>query len=143
MRFSPALLIAFAAACSKEEASAPAPAPPRTFHGTWQTQDADGDTLVLVLQPDGTGSFEAEPLTYKVDGTRLTINVGAEVESFEMNFDGKTLTLRPVTYPEPMVFVRASASSRNVVVNRKRISDADVAALERTFRVRVQDGDRK
>ena len=138
-----ALLLVFAGACSKEEPAAAPPAQqPKTYHGSWQTRDADGDLIVLVLKPDGTGSFEAEPLTYKLDNDsgRLTIDVGGAVESFEMNFDGKTLTLRPVTYPEPMVFVRAPESSRNVVVNRKRISDADIAALERAYRVRVMDG---
>ncbi len=142
MRTSLALFLVLAGACSKEEPAAVSPpAPqPKTYHGTWQTRDADGDMLVLVLKSDGTGSFEAEPLTYKLDGGRLTIDVGGAVESFDMTFDGKTLTLRPVTYPEPMVFTRAPESSRNVVVNRKRVSDADVAALERAYRVRVMDG---
>jgi hypothetical protein len=125
---------------------APSKAGDARIVGKWRAVNGG----VFELKADGTGSNalgafrytasqgvlifksgdDSRTTTYKLEGDRLTVTFGSESATF--------------TRAEAAAKVGAAApgakTARNVVINRTKLADTRVAALEQGFQVRILDG---
>src|SRR5262245_14544417 len=97
------LLLALAGAAGPAARLAAQAAPNLT--GTWHAKE-QGFTLVLVLNADGTGTFDDEPIKYAVKGGTLSVNDGGEVSNYTFALNGSSLRLSGGDLDQPMVFER-------------------------------------
>ena len=131
------------AAATKPPISAPAKSAP-SLAGKWRA--ANG--AVFELKPDGTGVNARGPFRWSAEDGELmfTSADGAHWMEYELTRDRLIVTVKN----ETATFMRAAAKARvtagagdaghDVVVNRARLSDDQVAALESRFHVRILDG---
>jgi len=128
-----------------QKVGAPKPADSR-IAGKWRA--ANG--AVFELKPDGTGSnargafqytasegvlvftsAEGSRLTtYKLDGDKLVVTAGSESATFT-RAEAATKIGAPAA---------GASAAHSVVINRTRLADKQVAALEQSFQVRILDG---
>src|SRR4051812_18589695 len=60
--------------------------------GTWE--HADGvNTITVVLNADGTGKMDTEPVKWSATGTTLSMTVAGEVIKYTVKLDGDSLTV--------------------------------------------------
>ena len=78
--------------------------------GTWHSSQY-GFTMVLVLNADGTGTFDDEPIKYRVQGTRLSVTEDGDITNYTFALAGTTLTLSGGDLDRPMIFQRRGAAS--------------------------------
>ena len=70
-------------------------------------------------------------LAYRVEGNRLSVESNGETATFTRAEAGTAIKAS----------AGAGAAARRVIVNRTRLTDAEVSRLEQGFRVRILDGD--
>ena len=74
--------------------------------GTWHSSQY-GFTMVLVLNANGTGEFDEEPITFRVKGNTLSVIEDGDVSHYTFALNGASLTLSGGDLDRPMVFARA------------------------------------
>ena len=83
---------------------------PQGLTGTWQSSQY-GFTMVLVLNADGTGEFDEEPIKFRVKGSTLAVTEDGDVSNYTFALNGATLTLSGGDLDRPMVFQRQGAGA--------------------------------
>ena len=73
------------------------------LHGIWHNSDY-GFQMTLMLNPDGTGEFDGDPLKYKVEGNKLNITQDGELISYSYVLQNQNLTLSGGDLDAPLVF---------------------------------------
>ena len=136
------------------------------YDGAWVAHVGDIVSLSLTTSADGsttgvmTDSSTSMRVAARRHGTELrgTIGSSADAIPFVATLQGRELrmALGDSEYEEEVVFTRAEAAaavssavslpvaghtSRNVVINGRRLNDADLAALEATYGVHLPDND--
>ena len=79
--------------------------PEKGLSGVWQN-NSFGYQMVLLLQPDGTGEFDGETLTYALAPGRLSITIGSTTTVYSFSQQGNTLTLSGGDLQGAVVFAR-------------------------------------
>ncbi len=77
--------------------------------GTWHAKE-HGFTMILVLRPDGTGTFDDEAIKYKIIGNKLAITEDGEINNYTFTLKGNSLTLSGGDLDQPMIFERQGAA---------------------------------
>jgi hypothetical protein len=85
----------------------------KTLVGVWQN-NAFGYQMVLMLQPDGTGEFDGESLTYASGPGRLSITIGSTTTQYTYTLQANTLTLSGGDLQGAVAFGRNGASVPSV-----------------------------
>ena len=76
-----------------------------TMHGAWYNNDY-GFQMTLMLNPDGTGEFDGEPLKYKVEGNKINITQSGELITYSYLSQGQSLTLSGGDLEAPLTFTK-------------------------------------
>lgn len=83
---------------------------PQGLTGTWHSSQY-GFTMVLILNADGTGEFDEEPIKFRVKGSTLAVTEDGDVSNYTFTLNGASLTLSGGDLDRPMVFQRQGGSS--------------------------------
>jgi hypothetical protein len=100
--------------------------PASNLAGTWHAREA-GFTRVLVLNADGTGTFDDEPIRYSVKGTTLSVNDSGEISDYSFALNGNSLRLSGGDLDAPMVFERQGAAPATGLGARREAAAAKAA----------------
>lgn len=80
----------------------------KALSGVWQN-NSFGYQMVLILQPDGTGEFDGETLTYASAPGRLSVTIGSTTTVYTYSLQGNNLTLSGGDLQGAVVFGRDGA----------------------------------
>ncbi len=64
----------------------------RAIHGLWQNSQF-GYQMTLMLNPDGSGEFDGEPIKYSTAGDRLSLELGGSTTVYIFSLQGNSLVL--------------------------------------------------
>jgi hypothetical protein len=81
--------------------------------GTWQSVDENGYATVLKLTPTGEGEYNGDPITYKLAGAKLKMEVSGTTVEYQYILKGKKLTLSGGDLPAALVFSRTAVSAES------------------------------
>ncbi|MEJ0054808.1 MAG: hypothetical protein WDN75_03645 [Bacteroidota bacterium] len=87
------------------------------IHGVWQNNQF-GYQMTLMLQPDGTGEFDGEPIKFSTQGNSLSITVGTTITKYVYSLQENSLTLSGGDLDGQVVFSRSGSESPAVVVEK-------------------------
>jgi hypothetical protein len=79
--------------------------PPLEFVGIWQNNDFP-ITLSLYLNADGTGEFDGESITYKIEGQKFILNSEGIITTYEYKLFDYKLTLSGGDLDLPVSFIK-------------------------------------
>lgn len=105
----------------------------KALTGVWQN-NSFGYQMVLILQPDGTGEFDGESLTYASAPGRLSITIGSTNTVYTYSLKGNSLTLSGGDLQGAVVFGREGTSapvstSAETTPKRSGITDTRLLGL--------------
>ena len=75
------------------------------IHGSWQNSQF-GYQMTLMLNPDGSGEFDGEPIKYSTQADKLAITVGTVVTNYSYEQKGNSLTLSGGDLDGKVTFMR-------------------------------------
>ncbi len=78
--------------------------------GTWQNSQF-GYQMTLMLNPDGTGEFDGEPIKFLTQATTLSIIVAITTTDYSYNLQGNSLTLSGGDLDGQVTFTRSGSPS--------------------------------
>ncbi|HRJ31525.1 MAG TPA: hypothetical protein PLV21_12140 [Cyclobacteriaceae bacterium] len=87
------------------------------IQGIW-TNTQFGYQMTLMLNADGSGEFDGEPMKYTVAGTKLTLNLSGVSTQYNFTQQGNSLTLSGGDIDGSIVFSRAGAVNTAPSSNR-------------------------
>jgi hypothetical protein len=110
MRFLFALVMTglFSAASAQIGAKAQ---PSGKIHGIWHNHQF-GYQMTLMLQPDGNGEFDGEPIRFAVQGNKLTVMTNGESTVYTFALAVNTLTLSDGDLDGPIAFTRSGTAGK-------------------------------
>jgi hypothetical protein len=80
--------------------------PSGKIHGIWHNHQF-GYQMTLILQPDGNGEFDGEPIRFAVQGNKLTVMTHGESTVYTFALAVNTLTLSDGDLDGPIAFTRS------------------------------------
>ncbi|HEU5292363.1 MAG TPA: hypothetical protein VFU05_17065 [Cyclobacteriaceae bacterium] len=87
---------------------------PTKIQGTWHGSSS-GDQITLILNSDGSGEFDGEPIRYSVKDNKFTLTIVEEDETHVYNYSlqGNSLNVSGGDLEEPMTFTRAGTNTES------------------------------
>lgn len=80
--------------------------------GKW-SNTSFGFDMVLVLNADGSGSFDGEKITYTTNASNLIINEGGQKTNYQYSLSGNSLTLSGGDLDEAITFTKGGGVANN------------------------------
>jgi hypothetical protein len=80
------------------------------IYGVWQNSQF-GYQMTLMLQPDGSGEFDGEPIKFSTQGTSLSITVGTTTTKYTYSHEGNLLTLSGGDLDGKVAFSRSGSET--------------------------------
>lgn len=77
--------------------------------GTWHAKE-NGFTMILILNANGTGTLDGDPIKFTVKGNTLAVTEDGDVNNYSFTLSGNTLKLSGGDLDQPMIFERQSAA---------------------------------
>lgn len=77
--------------------------------GTWHAKE-NGFTMILILNANGTGTLDGDPIKFTVKGNTLAVTEDGDVNNYSFTLSGNTLKLSGGDLDQPMVFERQGAA---------------------------------
>lgn len=90
--------------------------------GTWINQSL-GYQMVLTLSPNGTGNFDDEPFTYKVQQSKLYFTQDGETTIYSISISGQNLTLSGGDLDAPLTFLKSSKTPTSEKSTENKLSN--------------------
>ncbi|HYC87220.1 MAG TPA: hypothetical protein VEB86_18440 [Chryseosolibacter sp.] len=82
------------------------------IYGHWSNKEF-GFEMVLILQENGTGEFDGDPINFRISGSRLTMVHQGASNTYDFQLEGNSLTISGGDFEAPIVFSRAGANTGN------------------------------
>ncbi len=102
---------------------------PAGLAGTWKAQEGPL-TVVLTLNPDGSGSLDDAKIKYSVKGNTLSVIEDGQVNNYTFELKGNTLRLAGGDLDKPMLFQREGAAAKGTGLGARRQAAAGEAVGE-------------
>jgi hypothetical protein len=76
------------------------------IYGVWHNSQL-GFQMTLLLNPDGTGEFDGEPIKFSLQGTKLSVVQAGTTTVYNHTLNGNSLTLSGGDLDTPIIFSRS------------------------------------
>jgi hypothetical protein len=100
--------------------------------GTWVNASM-GYELVLILQPNGTGSLEEEAIQYSINGNVISIHTSYETTNYTYLLSGSSLTLSDGDLEYPVTFMKRGGNQVTSSANIGTIPQASSTDISGTW----------
>lgn len=90
------------------------------IQGIWQNSQS-GFQMVLMLNPDGSGEFDGEPVKYTIVGNKLSITQSGVATNYSFNLQGNSLTLSGGDLEGSVIFSRNGAALSQPVAEGQEV----------------------
>ena len=90
------------------------------IQGIWQNSQS-GFQMVLMLNPDGSGEFDGEPVKYTIAGNKLSVTQSGVVTNYSFNLQGNSLTLSGGDLEGSVIFSRNGAAVSQPVAEGQEV----------------------
>jgi len=108
--------------------------------GTWGLRSEHG-TMTFEFAADGSGAINGMPIRWRLENGTLSLTVDDEPTDYSTVLGEGTLTLSGGDLAQAVTLQRMERSpGRSVAINRVRLGEDQIRALEQRFQVRVMNG---
>jgi hypothetical protein len=80
------------------------------LYGKWENSSF-GETMILMLNTDGTGELEGDPITFTISGNNLVMKSDGEINTYDFSLQGNSLRVSGGDLDQPITFTRGGASA--------------------------------
>jgi hypothetical protein len=88
------------------------------IYGIWQNNDF-GYQMTLILNADGSGEFDGEPIHFSIQGSKLNVTADGITTSYLHTMQGSALTLSGGDLEQPITFKKQGEQSSAISQNTK------------------------
>jgi hypothetical protein len=98
--------------------------------GLWQNREF-GYNMTLILNDDGSGEFDGEPIKFKEQGSSLAITAGGKTTDYHFVLNANTMTLSGGDLDQPIIFTRQPPGEQSNAVTGTQPADEAFSATDK------------